>query len=233
MALSDIFSSRLAGPAGRVLDAPIRALVHEILREQGYASPTEVQALRDDARDLSGRVSRAESKLSDLTRAQDATVAELKDARELLRSSQGTLTASQGTLTASQVALTAAQVALTAAQAELAEARAALAAAPVELAAASVATAAPQVALSAVAPLEAVARGSCSVPDCTGTLRSKGFCSAHYQQWRRGTLDGFVGLDGHLTIGKHTFRVSDDHAGKAAVLDGGAVKIAGKTVASK
>ncbi len=201
MALSDLFSSRLAGPAGRVLDAPIRALVHEILREQGYASPTEVQALRDDARDLSGRVSRAESKLADLSRSQDATVAELKDAREALRASQG---------------------ALSAAQAELAEARAALVAAPTPVAVSPV-----------VAPLQAEAKGACSVPDCGGTLRSKGFCSAHYQQWRRGTLDGFVGLDGHLTIGKHTFRVSDDYAGKAAVLDGGAVKIGGKTVTAK
>ena len=217
MALSDIFSSRLAGPAGRVLDAPIRALVHEILREQGYASPTEVQALRDDARELSGRVSRAESKLTDLTRAQEATVAELKDAREALRSSQSTLTVSQATLTASQGALAAAQ-------SELVEARAALAAAPVHVAAA---------AGPAALPLQAGSRGACGVPECTGTLRSKGFCSAHYQQWRRGTLDGFVGLDGHLTIGKHTFRVSDDHAGKAAVLDGGVVKIAGKPVASK
>jgi multidrug efflux pump subunit AcrA (membrane-fusion protein) len=201
MALSDILSSRLAGPAGRVLDAPIRALVHEVLREQGYASPSEVQALRDDARELSGRVSRAESKLADLSRAQEATVAELKDAREALRASQG---------------------ALSAAQAELAEARAALAAAP-----------APSGAAPVVAPLQAAPKGACSVPDCGGTLRSKGFCSAHYQQWRRGTLDGFVGLDGHLTIGKHTFRVSDDHAGKAAVLEGGAVKIGGKTVAAK
>ena len=217
MALSDIFSSRLAGPAGRVLDAPIRALVHEILREQGYASPTEVQALRDDARELSGRVSRAESKLTDLTRAQEATVAELKDAKEALRSSQGTLAASQG--------------ALAAAQSELVEARAALAAAPVHVAAAAVQLAA--AAGPAVLPLQASSRGACGVPECTGTLRSKGFCSAHYQQWRRGTLDGFVGLDGHLTIGKHTFRVSDDHAGKAAVLDGGVVKIAGKPVASK
>ena len=224
MALSDIFSSRLAGPAGRVLDAPIRALVHEILREQGYASPTEVQALRDDARELSGRVSRAESKLTDLTRAQEATVAELKDAKEALRSSQGTLAASQGTLTASQGALAAAQ-------SELVEARAALAAAPVHVAAAAVQLAA--AAGPAVLPLQASSRGACGVPECTGTLRSKGFCSAHYQQWRRGTLDGFVGLDGHLTIGKHTFRVSDDHAGKAAVLDGGVVKIAGKPVASK
>lgn len=224
MALSDIFSSRLAGPAGRVLDAPIRALVHEILREQGYASPTEVQALRDDARELSGRVSRAESKLTDLTRAQDATVAELKDAKEALRSSQSSLTASQGTLAASQVALAAAQ-------SELVEARAALAAAPVHVAAAAVQLAA--AAGPAVLPLQASSRGACGVPECTGTLRSKGFCSAHYQQWRRGTLDGFVGLDGHLTIGKHTFRVSDDHAGKAAVLDGGVVKIAGKPVASK
>ena len=32
---------------------------------------------------------------------------------------------------------------------------------------------------------------SCKVPGCTGPVRSKGFCGRHYQQWRRGRLEGF------------------------------------------
>lgn len=203
MALSDVFASRLSGPAGKVLDAPIRALVHEILREQGYASPSEVQTLRDDTRDLAARVARAETRMSDLNRAQDAALAELKDARESLRT---------------------AQAALAAAQAEIARLQAELAAAPTAPVAAPVAASAPPV---------AEPRGGCTVPECTGVLRSKGFCSAHYQQWRRGTLDGFVGLDGHLTIGKRAFRVSDAYAGKPAALDGDKVMIGGKAVAAK
>jgi hypothetical protein len=32
---------------------------------------------------------------------------------------------------------------------------------------------------------------NCKVSGCTDPYRSKGFCGRHYQQWRRGRLDGF------------------------------------------
>ena len=48
MALSDLLTSRLSKPAARVLDAPIRDAIHDILREAGYASPAELQSLRDE-----------------------------------------------------------------------------------------------------------------------------------------------------------------------------------------
>ncbi len=31
----------------------------------------------------------------------------------------------------------------------------------------------------------------CKVPGCNAPYRSKGFCGRHYQQWRRGRLEGF------------------------------------------
>ena len=31
----------------------------------------------------------------------------------------------------------------------------------------------------------------CKVPGCDSTVRSKGLCGRHYQQWRRGRLEGF------------------------------------------
>lgn len=31
----------------------------------------------------------------------------------------------------------------------------------------------------------------CKVPECDEDPRARGFCARHYQQWRRGTLDGF------------------------------------------
>jgi hypothetical protein len=71
------------------------------------------------------------------------------------------------------------------------------------------------------------------VPDCSSAVRSKGFCSPHYQQWRRGTLQDFVGQDGHVLIGKRTYRVSDDLAGKHAQLVGDAVHIDGKAVSAR
>ncbi len=36
-----------------------------------------------------------------------------------------------------------------------------------------------------------VDKGTCRVPDCGRNVRAKGFCSKHYQRWRRGTLEGF------------------------------------------
>lgn len=38
---------------------------------------------------------------------------------------------------------------------------------------------------------EAHDEGLCMVPDCGEPRRSKGFCARHYQQWRRGKLEGF------------------------------------------
>lgn len=192
MPITDVFASRLAGPAGRVLDAPIRALVHEILREQGYASPAEIQALRDAARDLAARLGRAESRLGDLTNGQEATLAELKAAREALAASRAELAAvvAQGAAFANGSA-------------------------------------------ASLAPLTAAPKGACIVVDCGGLVRSKGFCSAHYQQWRRGTLDGFVGQDGHVRVGKRTVRVSDDFGGRPVTMEGDVLLIDGKTVSYK
>ena len=31
----------------------------------------------------------------------------------------------------------------------------------------------------------------CKVPGCNAPVRSKGLCGRHYQQWRRGRLEGF------------------------------------------
>lgn len=194
MALVDVFSSRLAGPAGRLLDAPIRALVHEILREQGYASPIEVQSLRDDARDLAARLGRAEGRLTELVRGQEATVLELKEARDALRRAEAELQSTKAEMGAVRMA-------------------------PVQE--------------EAPAPLTAVSHGSCQVPECEAEVRSKGFCSAHYQQWRRGTLPNFVGHDGHVVIGDHSFRVSEEHVAKRAERVGDVVRIDGKAVPTR
>jgi len=42
---------------------------------------------------------------------------------------------------------------------------------------------------AALAPVEAPK--TCKVPGCNDPYRSKGFCGRHYQQWRRGRLEGF------------------------------------------
>ncbi len=74
MALKDFVASRLSAPAGRVLDAPIRDIVHEILKEAGYASPAEIQSLRDEIRDMSRQFDALRQQSGELAR-------QLKEAR--------------------------------------------------------------------------------------------------------------------------------------------------------
>jgi hypothetical protein len=45
------------------------------------------------------------------------------------------------------------------------------------------------------APAPAPAARICKVPGCTNKVRARGFCARHYQQWRRGTLEGFPNPD--------------------------------------
>lgn len=52
MPLVDILSAAFSGPAGRVVEGPVRSIVAEVLQDHGYASPAEVQALRDDLQAL-------------------------------------------------------------------------------------------------------------------------------------------------------------------------------------
>lgn len=68
MSLKDLVASRLSAPAGRVLDAPIRDIVHEILKEAGYASPAEIQAIRDELRDLQRQMSAIQGRSDALAR---------------------------------------------------------------------------------------------------------------------------------------------------------------------
>lgn len=139
---ADRLASRLSVPAARVLDGTIRDIAQQVLREGGYATPGEVDRLREELRDLSGRLSHVERRAAELSTAVETLRAD-RDAHK--------------------------------ARADAAEAR---------LAALESAPPAP-----APARAEAVAADTgCKVPGCTGTVRSKGLCSAHYQQARRGTL---------------------------------------------
>ena len=69
-------ASLLGKPNLKALEAPIRAIVHEVLREQGYASPAEVQAIRDDARDLRARLDQVEARLAEAVKLAEAAKAE-------------------------------------------------------------------------------------------------------------------------------------------------------------
>jgi hypothetical protein len=60
----------------------------------------------------------------------------------------------------------------------------------------------------------------CKVPGCKDEHRSKGFCSKHYQGWRRGRVAGFVGPEGLVSKGKVTVQVDKKLGGGAAKLTG-------------
>lgn len=74
---------------------------------------------------------------------------------------------------------------------------------------------------SKVVPIKPLAVASssrtCKVPECESDVRAKGLCGKHYQRFKRGTLDGFVGVNG-LTIADNVqYRVGEDFAGQVVV----------------
>jgi len=75
---------------------------------------------------------------------------------------------------------------------------------------------------------------TCQIEDCDETHRSKGFCSAHYQQWRRGTLTGFVSAEGLIYDGPRRFQVNHRLSGKPCTVAGKVsqrvIRVAGETV---
>ena len=56
MPLSDVLAAALSRPVGRVVEGPVRAILHEVLKDHGYASPAEVHALREEIAAAARRV---------------------------------------------------------------------------------------------------------------------------------------------------------------------------------
>ena len=75
---------------------------------------------------------------------------------------------------------------------------------------------------------------TCQIADCDEAHRSKGFCSAHYQQWRRGSLTGFVSAEGLIYDGPRRFQVNRRLSGKPCTVSGKVservIRVAGQTV---
>ena len=66
--MMDMLLAALAHPAGRLVDRPVRDLVHQILKDRGYASPEEVQELRGELDELRVRLADLTVQHSDLER---------------------------------------------------------------------------------------------------------------------------------------------------------------------
>ncbi|NOY25264.1 MAG: DUF3053 domain-containing protein [Oligoflexia bacterium] len=84
MPIIDIVSAALSGPAGRVVEGPVRAIVNEVLQDRGYASPAEVQALRDDLARLTDTVTRLGAELTDLRTQADGLSTQVDGLRQQL-----------------------------------------------------------------------------------------------------------------------------------------------------
>lgn len=232
MALKDRLSSLLAGPASQVVEAPVREIIQDALAQGTVASAQELQQLRRELGKSGERMRSLEARLDTLA--------------EAVTSLQSRADASAREAQAARQELLAAQNALAAAQAKGAAAPAAKAA-PASKPAPAGKPAAPKAAAkkntkASAEPSKTKSKGGrkslkelgCKVPDCEDPHRSKGFCSRHYQGWRRGRLEGFVGPEGYVQVGERGFRVAPQLQGEAVAVSGTGkrttLKVEGKKV---
>lgn len=100
------------------------------------------------------------------------------------------------------------------AAAAAAKADAAPKAAPAKAADAKAAPAKKAEAKKAAPAKKAAGKKVCRVPDCEKPVRAKGFCGAHYQRFKRGTLVGWVGSDGSTTHEEVRYQVGKEYVGQ-------------------
>ncbi|MBM4393061.1 MAG: hypothetical protein FJ090_18200 [Deltaproteobacteria bacterium] len=206
MPILDAVFSKLGRPAGRALDPTIRDIVHSVLKEHGYASPAEVQALRDEVRDMRGRVDGMQKRLDEVVALADRARGEASATREAAEARS--LAAERG----ANERVTAMAERLAQLEARLSEAASPRGAVP---------------ARGAARPELGLAAARCRVDGCKNDVRSKGFCSSHYQQWRRGTLKNFVGPEGHVMVDGNAYQVPASFAAGKAELRSGKIYVDG------
>jgi hypothetical protein len=302
MTIKDVVAAKLAQPASRIFDSSIRDIVHEILKEAGYASPAELQGLRDELRDVRGqvtgnekraaalaqelekaradadpRVSALSKKMDEVEQRLAARIAALEARITEQATSAGAIRAElaavrggsgDGRLSTLEAQLSRfpsiVEERLSALSAQLearitvlpatlenrlddleAKVQQALSTEPKSTPKAetkpepkprapkapktesSAATAAEALAGSgAEEPLTAGEKGDCKLDSCGKPVRAKGFCSSHYQQWRRGSLKGYVGVEGVVTEGGMIVDLGVENAGEPYVVQNGAVMLA-------
>lgn len=198
MPLKDVLVAALSRPAARVVDAPVREIIEEVLRDHGYASPADLARIKDDLAGLAGKV-------APLERALGALEGQLSGLRDEAAGLRAALAKAEAELAASRVELAASRVELAEAKQALADAQASLTAAPPP----------------AAAP-------TCKVPGCGGRVASSGFCRSHLLSWRAGRLAGYVSPEGLIALGGGAGRVGLALAGEPYAVDGGRVRVGGR-----
>jgi hypothetical protein len=241
MGFSDRIADRLSRPAARVLDGPIRGIVHDLLKEAGYASPAEVDALREEARALKAQLERLDKKAAELAGMLEKGRAGKPDAK--LAESEARRAEAEARVARVESQLAAERkkgdAALAEVRAEAQSARAEIERMAENRAATERALTARIAALEAglggkptppPAPVTAAQPEHCKVSGCREKVRSKGFCSPHYQQWRRGTLKGYVTTDGTFTLEGRDWSVSPKYAGGVVAKKGDRILVDGQPV---
>lgn len=303
MTIKDVVAAKFAQPASRIFDSSIRDIVHEVLKEAGYASPAELQALRDELRDVRGQVSgnekRAAALVQELEKARadaDPRVSALsKKMDEMEQRTSARIAALEARITEQAASTSAVRADLAAARGGAGDGRlstlesqvsrfpsiveerlsalsaqleARLTVLPATLdnrlddleakvqqvlraeaeakpeprprapktpkaqAETTASTAAEALAGSgAEEPLSAAEKGYCKIDGCGKAVRAKGFCSSHYQQWRRGSLKGYVGVEGVVTEGGMIVDLGVENAGEPYVVQNGSVMLANQAAA--
>jgi hypothetical protein len=71
----------------------------------------------------------------------------------------------------------------------------------------------------------------CREDSCTKTVRAGGFCSSHYNKWRRGTLSGFVSYDSTVSVDDQTITVDESLKGLFYTVNDGKLFVDGQEIA--
>lgn len=254
MGLRDTVAAALSRPAGRVIDAPVRELVEQILASRDYVQPGELAALRRELAELRQAQGGLEAEADEASQAAEMAI-EVASLSEEVASLKKKVNMAMGAIQAATAQLMGvkndAEAATGAAQ------RAAQAAVSARSTAESAAEGVSSME-AAIARLEAALQGGglaqpasaahtespetsevpqngdrheddrgCDVPGCRNKHRARGFCARHYQQQRRGVLENFVGPENTVIVGDHTWTVPDGHEGEYADVVGGWLHVGG------
>ncbi len=214
MSILDVVAGVVAGPASRVVEAPVRDIVDEVLRQQDLARPEDVAALRSEVTRLTAELAGMQSRLGELLGGLESLQTETASLRSALAEAQAAPAPEPEPEP----------------EPEPAPEPEPQAAAP-----------APAATEAAPAPKKrgrkSLAHLGCSIDGCADEHRSKGFCAKHYQSWRRGNLAGYVGPEGLVGHEGGAWQVDQKHAGKAVTVDSSGkrakVLVDGKSVRSK
>lgn len=224
MGLRSSLTALLSNPAGRLLDGDLHDRIQDALAALPLARASDVEQLREELAELRAqrgapeaddrvaaleeRVASLEKRLNMAMGAVQAATAKLMELQQASEQAQAAASRALQRATSASAAAESATDGVSALEARLEELDAI--SAPDELAVD------PATELSAPAPQPESSELSCRVPGCPNKHRARGFCGRHYQQYRRSTLEGFVGPDGALPLDGEVHQVDPALAGRHA-----------------